>query len=539
VEKVNMSHEKQIQEFDVVIVGAGLAGLYQLLKLRQLGLTAVIIEKADQVGGTWHWNRYPGARCDIPSLEYSYQFDEDLQQEWNWSEKYSAQPEILEYINHVADKYELRDDINFEEEVTSAVFDESCSKWNINTSKGQYSSKFCIFATGCLSVPNKPDFQGLENFEGQILQTSTWPQEEQDFSGKKVAIIGTGSSAIQSIPLIADQADELYVFQRTPNYSIPSNNGPMDKIVEQEVKSRYSDFRKENSLNGFGIAAISDEALVSETDIDEVNQQLEENWQSAGLGFFGGYADIAMDKDSNAVAANFVRDKIKEIVKDPVTASLLTPDYHIGGKRLCVDTGYFETFNKLNVHLIDLKQSPIKEISADALEADKRYEIDTLILATGFDAMTGALTTIDISGRGGVKLRDQWQSGAKSYLGIGISNFPNLFTVTGPGSPSVLSNMLPSIEQHVNWITDCIQWMVNNDKSVIESSQTAEDEWMILVNEIADTTIFTDTKSWYNGSNIDNKAKAFLPFIGVPVYTELLEEVVSEDYKGFIFDKVN
>ena len=534
-----MSHEKQTQEFDVVIVGAGLAGLYQLLKLRQLGLTAVIIEKADQVGGTWHWNRYPGARCDIPSLEYSYQFDEDLQQEWNWSEKYSAQPEILEYINHVADKYELRDDINFEEEVTSAVFDESCSKWNINTSKGQYSAKFCIFATGCLSVPNKPDFQGLENFEGQILQTSTWPQEEQDFSGKKVAIIGTGSSAIQSIPLIADQADELYVFQRTPNYSIPSNNGPMDKIVEQEVKSRYSDFRKENSLNGFGIAAISDEALVSETDIDEVNQQLEENWQSAGLGFFGGYADIAMDKDSNAVAANFVRDKIKEIVKDPVTASLLTPDYHIGGKRLCVDTGYFETFNKLNVHLIDLKQSPIKEIAADALEADKRYEIDTLILATGFDAMTGALTTIDISGRGGVKLRDQWQSGAKSYLGIGISNFPNLFTVTGPGSPSVLSNMLPSIEQHVNWITDCIQWMENNDKSVIESSQTAEDEWMILVNEIADTTIFTDTKSWYNGSNIDNKAKAFLPFIGVPVYTELLEEVVSEDYKGFIFDKVN
>ena len=539
MEKVNISHEKQIQAFDVVIAGAGLAGLYQLLKLRQLGLTAVIIEKADQVGGTWHWNRYPGARCDIPSLEYSYQFDEDLQQEWNWSEKYSAQPEILEYINHVADKYELRDDINFEEEVTSAVFDESASKWSINTSKGQYSAKFCIFATGCLSVPNKPDFQGLENFEGQILQTSTWPQEEQDFSGKKVAIIGTGSSAIQSIPLIADQADELYVFQRTPNYSIPSNNGPMDKIVEQEVKSRYSDFRKENSLNGFGIAAISDEALVSETDIDEVNQQLEENWQSAGLGFFGGYADIAMDKDSNAVAANFVRDKIKEIVKDPVTASLLTPDYHIGGKRLCVDTGYFETFNKLNVHLIDLKQSPIKEISADALEADKRYEIDTLILATGFDAMTGALTTIDISGRGGVKLRDQWQSGAKSYLGIGISNFPNLFTVTGPGSPSVLSNMLPSIEQHVNWITDCIQWMVNNDKSVIESSQTAEDEWMLLVNEIADTTIFTDTKSWYNGSNIDNKAKAFLPFIGVPVYTELLEEVVSEDYKGFIFDKVN
>lgn len=534
-----MNDKNEVKEFDAVIVGAGFAGIYQLLKLRNLGLSAIILEKADQIGGTWHWNRYPGARCDIPSLEYSYQFDEDLQQEWNWSEKYSAQPEILEYLNHVADRFNLRDGIHFEEEVTSADFNESNLKWFLKTNKGVYETRFCIFATGCLSVPNKPDFEGLENFEGQLLQTSTWPHEEQDFTGKKVAIIGTGSSAIQSIPLIANQADELYVFQRTPNYSIPSNNGPMDTKIEKEIKDRYSDFRKENYLNGFGIAGVSDESLISESDISDVHKQLEENWQNAGLGFFGGYADVALDKDANGVAADFVRNKIKEIVNDPVTASQLSPDYHIGGKRLCVDTGYFETFNRDNVHLINLKESPIKKISPNSLDADKNYPIDTLILATGFDAITGALTNIDITGRGNIKLKDQWEMGAKSYLGIGISNFPNLFTITGPGSPSVLSNMMPSIEQHVNWISNCIDWMIKNNKSVIESSATAEEEWMTLVNEIADMTIFTDTKSWYNGSNIEEKAKAFLPFIGVPVYTEMIEDVVSENYKGFIFDRVN
>ena len=313
----------------------------------------------------------------------------------------------------------------------------------------------------------------------------------------------------------------------------------MDKEIEADVKSRYPEFRKENYQNGFGIAAISDESTIAETDLKEVNEQLEINWQTAGLGFFGGYADVALDKDSNKVAANFVRNKIKEIVKDNETAELLAPNYHIGGKRLCVDSGYFETYNKDNVHLIDLIKNPIKQISSMSIEADLLYDIDTLILATGFDAMTGALTSIDIVGRDNIKLKDQWEGGAKSYLGIGITNFPNLFTITGPGSPSVLSNMMPSIEQHVNWITDCIKWMIENEKEVIESSQTAEEDWMVLVNEIADMTVFTDTKSWYNGSNIETKAKSFLPFIGVPVYTEMLEEIVAEDYKGFIFDKAN
>jgi cyclohexanone monooxygenase len=313
----------------------------------------------------------------------------------------------------------------------------------------------------------------------------------------------------------------------------------MDKEVEADIKSRYAEFRKENWSSGFGIASDTGEAFISESDINEVNGQLEENWKSNGLGFFGGYADIPVDANANEVAADFVRNKIKEIVKDPETAEKLIPKYHIGGKRLCVDTGYFETFNRENVHLIDLHSNPINRIGESSIEADKEYDIDTLILATGFDAMTGALTSLDIVGRNGIILRDQWKQGAKSYLGLGISNFPNLFTITGPGSPSVLSNMMPSIEQHVNWITDCIGWMIDNNKSVIESSLAAEEEWMDLVNEIAGMTIFKSTESWYNGSNIDTKAKAFLPFIGVPVYAEKLEEITSNNYQGFIFDTSN
>ena len=534
-----MKQSKTLSNPDVVIVGAGVAGLYMLHKLNSMGLKTVVLEKSDELGGTWNWNRYPGARCDIPSLEYSYQFDEELQQDWIWSEKYSAQPEILEYLNHVADRFELREHINFEEEVLEAKFDEALSLWDIKTNKELYKSKFCIFATGCLSVPNKPDIEGLEGFEGQLLSTSYWPREEVNLSDKNVAIIGTGSSSIQTIPEIAKEVKNLYVFQRTPNYSIPSNNGPMDKDVEADIKSRYSEFRKENWSNGFGIAGISDEALISESDIDEVNNQLEENWKNNGLGFFGGYADVPIDANANEVAAGFVRNKIKEIVQDPETADKLCPKYHIGGKRLCVDTGYFETFNKENVHLIDLNSNPIQRIGKDTIEADQDYAIDTLILATGFDAMTGALTSLDIIGRNGIVLRDQWKEGAKSYLGLGVSNFPNLFTITGPGSPSVLSNMMPSIEQHVNWIADCISWMSDNDKSVIESSLAAEEEWMSLVDEIAGMTIFKSTESWYNGSNIDNKAKAFLPFIGVPMYTEKLDEITENNYQGFIFDVSN
>ena len=394
-------------------------------------------------------------------------------------------------------------------------------------------------ATGCLSAPNTPDFEGLDNFKGQLLHTGNWPQNPVDFTGDTVAIIGTGSSSIQSIPVIAEQAKHLYVFQRTANYSIPSNNAPMDPEEEAEVKSRYLEFRKENWENGFGIAGLEVEALATEANEKDRFEKFNNHWEKEGLGFLGAYADLMMDKDANEMAASFVRNKVKEIVKDPEVAELLSPKFTIGCKRLCVDTGYFETFNKENVTLIDLNTNPIERITKEGLIAGEEFSVDSLILATGFDAMTGALTRIDIKGRKGISLKDQWKNGAKSYLGLGISNFPNLFTVTGPGSPSVLSNMVPSLELHVEWISECIEWMRDNNKKVIESTTAVEEEWMDLVNEVADQTVYKSCNSWYNGSNIEEKANDFLPFIGVPPYTEKITEVAEQNYQGFVFDKSN
>ena len=529
-----------LKKLDVVVVGAGFSGLYLLHKLRSSGFSVAVLEKADQLGGTWHWNRYPGARCDIPSLQYSYQFDEDLQQEWNWSEKYSAQQEILEYLNHVADRFDLKKDIEFNTEVISARFNEEKSIWEIKTSQGEVETKFCVMATGCLSAPNTPDFKGLDDYEGQLLHTGKWPQTPVDFTDESVAIIGTGSSSVQSIPIIAEQAKHLYVFQRTPNYSIPTNNGPMDPAEEAEVKSRYPEFRKENWENGFGIAGMAVDSMAVEDDELGRHEKFNHHWENEGLGFLGAYADLMIDKEANEMAASFARNKVKEIVKNPEVAELLSPKFTIGCKRLCCDSGYFESFNRDNVTLVDLNANPIHRITRQGLiVGEEEYSVDSLVLATGFDAMTGALTRIDIRGRKGISLKEQWKDGAKSYLGLGISNFPNLFTVTGPGSPSVLSNMVPSLELHVEWISQCIEWMRENKKSVIESTKTVEDEWMVLVNEVADQTVYKSCKSWYNGSNIDEKAKEFLPFIGVPSYTEKINEVAKLNYQGFVFDKTN
>ena len=529
---------KTQNDYDAVIVGSGFAGLYMLYKLRKLGFSVLVIEKADQVGGTWHWNRYPGARCDIPSLQYSYQFDDELQQEWSWSEKYSAQPEILEYLNHVADRFSLRENILFNNEVSQAVYDENLHNWKITTkSKKTFTSQFCIMATGCLSVPNKPNLEGLDNFKGEVLHTGSWPTEPVDFTNKRVAIVGTGSSSIQSIPVIAESADSLYVYQRTPNYSIPSNNGPMDRVQEREIKSRYSDFRKENWQNGFGIAGLEEEALAVEAEPEQRDAKFSFHFDNDGLAFLGAYGDLMFDENANKLAADFARSKIRSIVKDQKTADLLSPKHCIGGKRLCVDNGYFEAFNRNNVFLIDLNEEPIDKLSENSiLSKDISNEIDILILATGFDAITGAVRNINITGKKGANLEEQWKKRVESYLGLGISNFPNLFTITGPGSPSVLSNMVPSIEQHVEWIADCMTWMQSNNKTVIESTEAAEQEWMKLVNEIADMTVYTSVESWYNGSNIKEKSKEFLPFIGVPVYSEQIEDVAKNQYKGFVFD---
>ena len=527
-----------IAEIDVVVVGAGFAGCYMLHRVREMGLSVRVFETGSGVGGTWYWNRYPGARCDIESMEYSYQFSEELQQEWEWSERYSPQSEILAYINHVADRFDLRRDIQFETRVTSAHFDETGRRWHVVTDRGdEMSAQFCIMATGCLSSTNTPDFPGLDAFEGDWVHTGDWPHEGVDFSGKRVGVIGTGSSGIQSIPLIALESDHLTVFQRTANYSVPANNRPMDPQVQAKVKADYRAFRQRNSEMPFG--AFADVGRREESAVLATEEERAEHydywWIEGGLTFLASYGDLMFDADANATAASYVRGKIRELVDDPEVAEILIPDQVFGCKRLCADTGYFETFNRSNVDLVDVRKSPIEEITPTGLRTgDAEYALDVIVFATGFDAMTGALLGIDIRGRDGQTLGEKWSAGPRTYLGLGTAGFPNLFTITGPGSPSVLANMVPAIEQHVNWISDCIQYLRDAGLHEIEASIDAEDAWVDHVNEVANMTLFPSCNSWYLGANVPGKPRVFMPYIGFPMYVEKCEEVVAKNYEGFV-----
>ena len=447
---------------DSVIVGAGFAGLYALHRLRGLGQTVRVYEAAQGVGGTWYWNRYPGARCDVESMDYSYSFSEELQQEWRWTERYAAQPEILKYINHVADRFDLRRDIQLETRVTSAVFDDALGRWTIETDRGdRVAARFCILATGCLSEAQVPRFKGIETFEGQRYHTAMWPHEGVNFTGRRVAVIGTGSSAIQSIPIIAEQAARLFVFQRTPNYSIPARNAPLDPEHERRVKEGYTDFRRQarESRVGFVVDRSGDSALA--VPVEERERQYERRWSRGGLGFSSAYADLLTSHEANDTAAEFFCRKIRSIVRDPAVAEILCPTgYPLGTKRLCVDTGYYATFNRDNVTLVDVSRAPIEAITPKGVRTGGlEYAVDDLVFGTGFDAMTGALLRIDIRGRSGRPLREAWAAGPRTYLGLAIAGFPNLFAITGPGSPSVLSNMIVSIEQHVDWIADCLIYL--------------------------------------------------------------------------------
>jgi len=522
---------------DAVIVGAGFAGLYSLHRLRGLGLTARVYEAGKGVGGTWYWNRYPGARCDVESMDYSYSFSDELQQEWRWTERYAAQPEILKYISHVADRFDLRRDIQFETRVTSTVFDEATSRWSIETDRGdRVSARFCIMATGCLSDAQVPDFKGRETFEGKWYHTGKWPHEGVDFTGQRVGIIGTGSSAIQSIPIIARQAAHLFVFQRTPNYSMPAQNAPLDPAYEQRVKESYADFRRQarESRVGFVVDRSGDSALA--VPAEERQREYENRWNRGGLGFSAAYTDLLISKEANDTAAEFFRAKIRDIVRDPAVARALTPqDYPLGTKRLCVDTGYYATFNRDNVTLVDLRKTPIEAITPRGVrtsEAD--YEVDAIVFATGFDAMTGALLNIDIRGRGGRPLRDMWALGPRTYLGISIAGFPNFFTITGPGSPSVLSNMIVSIEQHVDWIADCLTYLGRHGHASIEATTEAQEAWVQHVNDVGHMTLYPLAKSWYMGANVPGKPRIFMPYIGgVGVYRQKCDEVAAKGYEGF------
>ena len=525
-------------DFDVVVVGAGFAGLYMVHRARQLGLTVRAFERGGDVGGVWYWNRYPGARCDVESVQYSYSFSEELQQEWHWTERFASQPEILDYAHHVADRFDLRRDVRFETSVTAAHYDEASGLWDVRTDRGErMSARFCVMATGCLSATRLPDIAGLDEYRGRTFHTGAWPHEGVDFTGQRVGVIGTGSSGIQAIPVIAEQADRLFVFQRTPNFSIPSRNTPMPGHYERWWKEHYPELRRqarEESTSGTVYEKSTRKG--HETSPEDRQHEYERRWHRGGVNFMHSFNDLMLDQRSNDTAADFVRAKIRATVADPAVAELLSPkDHPIGSKRICVDTDYHATFNRANVTLVDLRTSPIERLTATGVQTrDAHYELDSLVFATGYDAMTGALLAIDITGRGGLTLTAKWEAGPKTYLGLMTAGFPNLFTITGPGSPSVLASMIFAIEQHVDWIARCLQAMRERGFDTIEAEAQAEDQWVAHVNEVADKTLFPLANSWYVGANIPGKARIFMPYAGgVVPYRRKCDEVAANGYEGF------
>ena len=524
-------------DLDAVIVGAGMSGLYLLHCLRGLGFRVHVYETGDNVGGTWYWNRYPGARCDVESMEYSYSFSNELQQEWSWSERYARQPEILRYVNHVADRFDLRRDITFNTRVASAHYDEVGNRWLVKTDGGeQVTCRFCILAVGCLSTAQVPAIPGLESFQGRWYHTGHWPHEGVDFTGQRVGIIGTGSSGIQSIPVIARQAEHLYVFQRTPNFAFPAQNRPLDPDEEQRIKASYPELRQAERVSRVGYLIDRREESALEVTEEEREREYARRWERGGFGFTSAFNDLLVDEAANETAAEYVRARIREIVHDPAVAELLSPRNHpIGTKRLPLDTDYYETYNRENVTLIDIRTSPIESITPTGLRTqDAQFELDSIVFATGFDAMTGPIFAIDIRGRDGCALKEKWAAGPRTYLGIASAGFPNLFMITGPGSPSVLSNMIVSIEQHVEWVRDCLCYLRERGLECIEAQVDAEDAWVEHVNEVAYQTLYPQANSWYMGANIPGKPRIFLPYIGgVGVYRATCDEVAAEGYRGF------
>ena len=532
-------HRAGAESCDVVVVGAGFAGMYMLHRLRGQGMTARVYEQGSGVGGTWYWNRYPGARCDVESMQYSYSFSDELQQEWDWSERYAPQPEILKYANHVADRFDLRRDIQFDTKVERAEFDEDTNLWSVTLSDGQtVTAKYVVLATGCLSNARQPDIKGLDRFSGKVYHTGNWPHEPVNFTGLRVGVIGTGSSSIQSVPVIAEQARHLTVFQRTANFSIPARNAALTDEERQAFRERYPEIRRfarEVARNGI-YTELPDRGALDDGD-NERRAKYESRWQRGGLTFLSVYNNLAFDQAANDTAANFVREKITEIVKDPETAKRLQPNDHpIGSKRICIDTDYYAAFNRPNVTLADIRSNPIGEITENAVRVGgKDYEIDALVLATGFDAMTGSVAKIDIRGRDGRTLNQKWAEGPRTYLGLMSAGFPNLFVITGPGSPSVLSNMIVSIEQHVDWIADCLGYMRERGLDTMEAAKDAEDKWVAHVNEVAYATLYPQANSWYMGANIPGKPRIFMPYIGgVGPYRKICNDVAAKGYEGFV-----
>ncbi len=550
-----MKNDNAPGQVDLLIVGAGFAGLYMLYKARQMGLAAQVVEAAGGVGGTWYFNQYPGARVDIQSLEYSFGFSEALQQEWRWSERYASQPELLRYANHVADRFALRDGIRLNTRLTAAAFDEGTRRWDAQAdiqnsgpetgernhgtqgAVARWSARFLVMACGPLSSPNTPAFKDLDSFMGPVYHTARWPHRAVDFTGQRVGVVGTGSSAIQAIPIIARQASQLTVFQRTAAYCVPAHNGPLDAAVEAGIKAAYPDFRARNRRMHGGFNANLPPNLVSAQAVSPEQREamFEARWQVGGFSLLGAFNDLMVNEASNALAAEFVRGKIRATVHDAATEELLCPRQTIGCKRLGVDTGYYETYNRPNVSLVDVSQQPIDAITPTGLSTGGRaFELDALVLATGFDAMTGTLTKLDLRGRGGVRIQDKWKTGPLNYLGLAIAGFPNLFNVAGPGSTSAFTNVIVSIEHHINWIAVCIRDLNARGHTCIEATPEAEAAWVAHVNTVAARTVFLTCNSWYLGANIPGKSRMFMPLVGFPPYADKCDEVARKGYEGFV-----
>jgi cyclohexanone monooxygenase len=536
---------------DVLVIGAGFAGMYAIYRLRKLGLQVQVLEAGADVGGTWYWNRYPGSRCDVPSLEYSFGFSPDLEQEWDWPEVFSAQPDILNYANHIADRFDLRRSICFNTRATAVTYLEQSNQWQVDTDTGtSYHATYCIMATGCLSVPNKPDIIGAESFQGETYHTGLWPEEPVDLSGKRVGIIGTGSSGVQAIPELAGQAQHLTVFQRTPVYTVPANRKRMRKAVQDEFKENYRQIRAMQQNNRGGVSTFRPIKSVK-PDLNRTSQprqtidikslmpeQRQQQLDQQGLESILGFADIYNDFEANEIANDLFRQNIKRRIKDPQVAEKLLPkNYGLGCKRQVLDRDYYDTFNRDNVLLVDVQENPITAIDSTGVQTTiDHYELDVLVYATGFDAMTGALLNANITGRNGQTLQEKWQFGPVAYLGLQMNGFPNLFTVTGPGSPSVLCNMLVAIEQHINWISQCIVYLKENGINQIEPNASSELTWISHVNDVAKDSMFTapTCNSWYLGANIPDKPRIFMPYVGgFPQYREHCETEQDNHYPGF------
>jgi cation diffusion facilitator CzcD-associated flavoprotein CzcO/acetyl esterase/lipase len=527
-------------QVDVAVVGAGFAGLYLLHKLRKAGFSVVAIEEADDVGGTWYWNRYPGARCDIQTIDYSYTFDPELENAWQWSEKYATQPEILRYLGFVADRYDLRRDIRFGEKVTGANWDQAAERWRLTTDKGgEISCRYYIMATGCLSAPKPPEIEGVKDFKGEIYFTGRWPHDEVKLAGKRIAVIGTGSSGIQSIPLLAEQASQLTVFQRTPNFALPAHNGPPPADRRSLLEGDRAGYREQARWSLAGVPYPQQMAVSWQLSDAERRERFEQAWAAGDLVHILTqlWADQGVDADGNALLADLIREKIRDVVKDPATAEALTPhDHPFGAKRPCLDTNYYATYNRPNVTLVNLRQEPITEITPSGIKTDKRsFDVDVIVFATGFDAMTGAIKAVHpITGRDGKSINDVWANGPQTYLGLTVAGFPNLFLITGPGSPSVLSNMAVSIEQHVDWVVDRLTAMREAGYTTMEATEAAQAGWAKHMADCATMTLHRLANTWYTGANVPGKAQGVMPYTGgVGPYRSICNEVVGRGMLGF------